>query len=295
MGSRTTDKQSTLAGTVSIAGVGLHSGEKTNLTIRPAYAGGIVFKRSDLSKGAENPEKYLIAACPSAVAMTRLGTSIQNSHGASLATIEHLMAAFFICDIDHAIVEIDGPELPIADGSAALFVDKLLAVGSRSLEEPRQILEVETVIEEALEDRFIRIEPGSEARLHLEVAFGDDVIGSQSIDLDLNDKEILRSRLAPARTFCFLRDIDEMQKNGFARGGSLENAIVVDDDGILNDGPLRDPQEFALHKALDLLGDLYLAGGPICGKITAYKPGHDLNTRMARRLDAFFGVHFRQI
>lgn len=277
-------EQATIGGTVTFSGVCVHSGESSQLTLRAGPANsGILFRRIDLADTV-TAEGLLIPADPQLVTQAQLGTRIENAAGVSVSTVEHLMAALAICGIDNVIAEIDGAELPIMDGSASPFVEKILEAGLCKLGEPQRIIPVEVALEERDGDRFIRIEPAPDRLLNVTIDFDDPMIGKQSVSLNLDDGPALLKRVAPARTFCRLPDIEAMRTAGFARGGSLANAIVVDNGRMLNEEGLRDPVEFALHKALDLLGDFHLLGGQVCGHITAYKPGHDLNTRMARRL-----------
>lgn len=275
--------QNTIAEPVTMSGVGLHTGEETAVTVYPSREDcGVIFRRRDLIEKGTAPDHATIPATPDAVSAVTLGTTIQNTHGASVATIEHLMAALAICGVDHVLIDVSGPELPILDGSALPFLEALDAAGPVNLDaSPAPVVSI-PAFEARLEDRYIRFEPADARRLDVAIDFEDAAIGAQSVSLDLEDRRALRQRLAPARTFCRLADVDAMKAAGLSRGGSLENAIVVDQGRILNAGPLRDPNEFALHKALDLIGDLHLLGAPLAGKITAFKPGHDLNTRFAK-------------
>lgn len=215
---------------------------------------------------------------------TRLGTTITLPGGAVIGVIEHLMAAIAIAGLDNVEIEVEGDEMPVLDGSAAPFLEAVYDVGIvQQLGAGRPLRIVES-IEVCDGPRRIRVEPADRSTLDLSIDFPDAVIGRQSVCLDLDDGAALRRRLAPARTFCRLADVEEMRAAGLARGGSLDNAIVVDDAALLNRDGLRDPQEFALHKALDLIGDLRLVGWPIAGRIEAERPGHDLNNRLARAL-----------
>ena len=275
--------QSTLERPVAISGVGLHSGAPCRVTLHPETAGaGIIFHvigENGKRQGAP------IAADVAAVSETRLGTCLRGADGGAVRTVEHLLAAISISSVDNIRVEIEGPEIPVMDGSAGPFLDAIDRAGKKTLSAARTALKVTAPIEVRDGDRFIRATPGDRRRLDVSIAFADAAIGGASISLDLDKPEILR-RLARARTFCRLADIDAMKAAGLGRGGSLDNAIVVDGDRILNAGGLRDPDEFVLHKALDMVGDLALAGAPIIGRIEAMKPGHDLNVRFLRRLDA---------
>lgn len=275
--------QSTLESPVSLSGVGLHSGAAGRVTLHPAVAGaGIVFQIL-----GENGERQgaLIAANVGAVSETRLGTCLSGSGGRSVRTVEHLLAAIAISSIDNICIEIEGPEIPAMDGSAGPFLDAIDRAGTKKLPAPRAALKVTAPIEVRDGERFIRATPDHRRRLDVSIAFADAAIGGGSISVDLDKPEILR-RVARARTFCRLADIDAMRKAGLGQGGSLDNAVVVDGGRILNAGGLRDPDEFVLHKALDMVGDLALAGAPIIGRIEAMKPGHDLNVCFLRVLAA---------
>ncbi len=274
--------QSTIKTRTEFAGIGLHSGVDCRISVCPAPADtGIVFRRCDIDlDGSANRLSTLIDASPENVASADHGTRLINAHGASVSTIEHLMAALAILSIDNAIIDVFGPEIPIMDGSAAPLVHGLKQAGVRTQEEERR----EFVIGEAVRvedgERSIEIEPADKRTIDISIDFGDCLIGRQSLFLDL-DNPLDRDRLATSRTFCRLHEVDGLRQAGLARGGSLENSLVVDGDELLNSQPLRDPHEFALHKALDLIGDLYLLGCPIRGAIRAVRPGHALNVQAA--------------
>lgn len=277
------ETQTTLIKAGAVEGVGLHSGAPARIALAPAAAGsGIVFRRAGKTP-FETPESD-IAARPDNVADTRRGVTLKNASGASVMTVEHLLAAFAICGVDNALVEIDGPEVPILDGSAAPFIWLIEDCGLARLEAPREPIIVAAPIREEAGDRFIAVEPYDGRLIEIEIDFADPAIGRQSVSLSLDDAETAMRRLGSARTFCTLGEVEAMRAAGLGLGGSLDNAVVVDGGRLLNEEGLRDPAEFALHKALDLVGDLSLAGAPIVGKITARKPGHDLNTRLARLL-----------
>ena len=284
--------QATIGGSVSFTGIGVHNGKKSHVVLRSAKAdAGIVFYRSDLAHSGDASDATILAH-PTAVTGVQLGTRIENALGVSVSTIEHLMAALAICEIDNVIVDVNGPELPIMDGSAAPFVEEIQAAGIRKLNTMRRPIDIDETVEERDGERFIRIEPAAERLLDVTIDFENTMIGRQSVSLNLDDAAAVIKRVAPARTFCRLSDVEAMRAAGFSQGGSLANAIVVDADRMLNEQGLRDPEEFALHKALDLIGDLYLLGAPLKGRITAFKPGHDLNTKMVRRL-ASNGLGYR--
>lgn len=282
----------TLRATVQCEGIGLHTGRIVTLTVRPAPAStGILFRRMDLltHKGPEDQQNDLsrisIQADPHAVNATTLGTVIANRHGVSVSTVEHLMFAFAATGIEHAIVEIDGPEVPIMDGSADPFIDLLDQSGVRDVSIPRTAMRLTKPLRIEKGDAYIEAVPldddAEHAEIDVTIEFDDASIGRQTVELEATES-MLRSGLAGARTFCNLRDVEYMRSQGLALGGSMDNAIVVSDGEILNEGGLRIDSEFVRHKALDMIGDLYLLGAPLIAKITAFKPGHDLNTRFAK-------------
>jgi UDP-3-O-[3-hydroxymyristoyl] N-acetylglucosamine deacetylase len=245
----------------------------------PAVSSGIVFRRVDLPA---SPNRR-IEARPDLVIDTRLCTRLGNAAGVEVSTVEHVLAALSLAGVDNAIVDVDGAELPILDGSAGPLIDAINKAGRKTIAAAREALRVMAPIELKDGDRFIRIDPYEGRSLELSIDFADQAIGRRALCVDLDDPACAR-RIAGARTFCRLADIEAMRSAGLARGGSLDNAIVVDGDKVLNASGLRDPDEFILHKALDLVGDLRLAGPYILGAVTAHKFGHDLNTRFAALL-----------
>lgn len=282
----------TLRASVSCEGIGLHSGQPVTLTMTPAPAGtGILFRRRDLLKSAgpetqaSGLERITIAATPHAVTATTLGTVISNRHNVSVSTIEHVMSAFAGCGVDNVIVEINGPEVPIMDGSSEPFVAMIEKVGRRDLPAPRTALRLTKKVRIEKGDSYIEAEPLSadddSTLIDVTVDFADPAIGRQSVLIDGKAGDY-RAAIAAARTFCDLRDVEYMRSKGLALGGSLDNAIVVSEGTILNKEGLRFEGEFVRHKALDLIGDLFLLGAPLLARITAYKPGHELNTSFAK-------------
>ncbi|MEO1013822.1 MAG: UDP-3-O-acyl-N-acetylglucosamine deacetylase [Pseudomonadota bacterium] len=268
-----------MAGAFEIAGVGLHTGAPVRLTARPASpGGGVTFLREDLDGAAPIPALWR------SVATTRLGTEIVGPDGASVRTVEHVMAALALCGVDDAEIGLDGPEAPILDGSAADFTREIRRVGVVHVDAPRMVFCADAPIEVRDGERSLRLEPFEGRVLDVSISFDAAAIGEQRVEVDLDAGAAALDRLARARTFCQRGEIDAMRADGLALGGSLENAIVVDGAEILNDGELRDPMEFALHKALDLVGDLALLGAPVRGRIVAVRPGHDLNAAFVKRL-----------
>ncbi|MCP1195580.1 UDP-3-O-acyl-N-acetylglucosamine deacetylase [Acetobacter senegalensis] len=275
--------QHTLHHSISSVGTGLHTGAPINLTLRPAPVGhGIVFQRTDLN-AAPLPARF------DYVVDTRLSTVVGEAGNPAnrIATIEHLMAAFHGCGIDNALVLVDGPEIPVFDGSAADFVFLLDCAGRVPQDAVRQSIEVLRPIRVEQNGAFVELRPSTTQTLHLslQIDFAAAAIGKQDYALELTPATF-RHQLARSRTFTLRQEIEALHKAGLARGGSLENAIVVDGDQILNPSGLRCPDEFIRHKVMDAVGDLYLAGAPIKGAFTGHRSGHSLNNKVLRSLFA---------
>lgn len=271
------ERQRTLKAPVQISGIGLHTGEECRIVMRPmSENSGIVFNRAGVGGG----QSQLIGADPQNVVRACHGTTLANTDGVSIATVEHVMAALAICSIDNVVIDVSGPEIPILDGSAAPFLERIREAGVTTQTAMRELIVVESPIVVVEGDRSITIEPAEKFELSVEIDFEDCLIGRQSMSIGIDDVELME-QLARSRTFCRLYEVEALRAQNLIRGGSLENSIVVDGSKMLNDENLRDPNEFVLHKALDLIGDLYLLGAPIQGRIHANKPGHDLNTRAA--------------
>jgi UDP-3-O-[3-hydroxymyristoyl] N-acetylglucosamine deacetylase len=267
--------QTTIAKPASAEGVGLHTGVYGHIRLVPAPADtGIVFRRNDL-------DNFLIEAQGHNVARVSYATSLMKQ-GVLLSTTEHLLAAIYSCGIDNVYVDIDSIEVPILDGSAEPFMQMLEEAGIRRLRRKRRFLKVLKPLEVIEGDRRIGIYPADEFRVRCYVDFPHPLVGQQEVEM-LVSPETFRHLLARARTFCFERDIEPLRSMGLIRGGSLENAIVLTSDGVMN-GPLRFPDEFGRHKALDLIGDLALAGLPLLGRVEAHKAGHALHTQLVSRL-----------
>ena len=271
------DRQRTIASEIEFSGIGLHSGADCRIRLIPAHAGGIVFHSLEARANGH------IAASPDHVVSADHGTSLSNGSGARVGTIEHLMAALALVRVDHVKIEVDGPEVPIFDGSAAEFVAKIAEAGLKSLSARREPYVVHEKLRIGDDARWIEFSPYPGRIIELEIDFSDCLIGRQRIEVNLDDPETL-VRLSTARTFVRLKEVEALKNAGLIRGGTLSNAIVVDGDTLLNEDPLREKEEFVLHKALDLLGDLYLLGAPIIGRVSAMRPGHELNTRAALAL-----------
>ncbi len=267
--------QRTVAKRVSCTGVGLHSGKPATLTLAPAPAdAGITFVRMDL--GVEVPARNEY------VTDTVLSTNIA-AGSARVATVEHVLAALHGMGIDNCRVEVDGPEVPILDGSAAPFVCLVQEAGVRVERAGRRYLVVERPVEVRDGEKLARLEPASAFSVEFTADFDHPLITNQAVRVTINDRTFERE-VARARTFCFRRDIERMQAAGLAQGGSLENAIVVDEFSILNPEGLRYPDEFARHKILDAVGDLALLGMPVIGALVAVKSGHAVNQALVRKV-----------
>lgn len=267
--------QSTIAREAFSEGVGLHTGMFGHVRLLPAPSDtGIVFRRTDL-------DNFPIEAQGHNVARVSYATSLMKQ-GVWLSTTEHLLAAIYSCGIDNIYIDIDSIEIPILDGSAEAFVQMLGQAGIRKLRRKRRYLKMLKPLEVEEGDRRIGIYPADEFRVRCYVDFPHPLVGQQEIEMVVTP-DTFRQLLARARTFCFERDIEPLRSMGLIRGGSLENAIVLTDDGVMN-GPLRFPDEFGRHKALDLIGDLALVGLPLLARVEAHKAGHALHTQLVSRL-----------
>ncbi len=275
--------QRTLRTAIDCVGVGVHSGRQSRLVLRPAPAGtGIVFRRVDL--GVDIPARF------DHVIDTRLCTVIglPGRREASVGTVEHVMAALAGLGISNAIIEVDGPEVPILDGSAASFVFLIDCAGVQDQPLPERAIAVRRPVRVAQGDAFVELRPAAghtQMTVAMSIAFDEAVIGQQSLSLRISESSFRRD-IAAARTFGRASDVAALQAAGLARGGSLENAVVVDGARVLNPGGLRMADEFVRHKMLDAVGDIALAGAPVIGRVTAHKSGHALNNRLLRALFA---------
>jgi UDP-3-O-[3-hydroxymyristoyl] N-acetylglucosamine deacetylase len=271
--------QHTVKSEIALTGIGLHSGSEVMMVLRPAEVDtGINFVRADvLDKNNCIPAKY------NNVVDTRLCTVIGNQDGVTVGTIEHLMAALRGCGVDNVIVELDSPEVPVMDGSSAPFVELLDEVGLFVQNKPRRAIKVlkEVIVED--DGKFAALTPSKESAFAGEINFDHPSIGNQTYQTKLLNGNF-RHDIAQARTFGFLKDVEAMRRHGLALGGSLDNAIVLDDKGVMNANGLRFKDEFIRHKLLDAIGDLYLAGGPILGAYSADKPGHAINNALLHEL-----------
>jgi len=273
--------QHTLKSIAHVTGVGLHSGEKVQLWLRPAAPdSGIVFHRVDLDPPVSIP------ASPEAVRETRLCTGLERD-GVRIATVEHLMSALAGLGVDNVHIDVDGPEIPIMDGSAAPFVMMMLEAGLEAQPAPRRFLKVLKPVEVREGDKWVRLEPYLGFRLEFSIAFHHPAISASQTRavVDLSEHAYPRF-VARARTFGFVHEVELLRELGLAQGGSLDNAIVLDEYRILNPEGLRFPDEFVRHKILDAIGDLYLAGHPLLARYVAHKSGHALNNQLLRALMA---------
>jgi UDP-3-O-[3-hydroxymyristoyl] N-acetylglucosamine deacetylase len=269
--------QQTIKRSVACHGIGIHSGKPAHLVIYPAPANsGVNFVRTDL------PGAPVIPARSSRVADSNLATTLGNSE-AYVSTVEHLLAALAGLNIDNARIEVSGPELPILDGSAAPFTVLLQKAGVKALRWPRAFFQMQKPLEVSDGDKYIGIEPAKECKFTYLIDFPHPAIGRQQLTFQPRAKAFCRE-IAPARTFGFLQDVQRLQANGQALGGSLENAIVLDPHGVLNPEGLRFADEFVRHKILDLMGDLALLGWPIIGHIRVSKGSHALHQKFMQTL-----------
>lgn len=273
--------QTTVQSTVRFTGVGLHTGLPVEMSICPAPVDhGIVFERSDIRLGnARIPALFDFAE------QSPLCTKIVNQSGVSVSTIEHVMAALAGCGVHNAVIRIDGPEVPVMDGSAAPFVRSILSAGVKRQSAPIRVIEVLSTVEVHTAQGWARLGPANGLTIDFHIDFADKAIGKQSKSLDLANGTFVRE-LCDSRTFCRAADVDAMRAVGKALGGTMENAVVVDGDTVLSPGGLRHDDEAVRHKMLDALGDLALAGAPLLGHYEGHKAGHTLTNMLLRELFA---------
>ncbi len=272
--------QKTIASSIKFNGVALHSGKDVAMTIHPNEPNsGIVFKRIDINKN------NIIFPGVYNVSSANYCTTISNEFGISISTVEHLMAAFFVMNIDNALVEVDGNEIPILDGSSKLFVEKMKEAGLKSSSKPIKIIKINKEVNYFEGEKFIKISPNKlSLEIDFEIKFKNEFIGTQRNKVNVyedNLEEILSSR-----TFCLLEDVEKLKKMNLGLGGSLDNALVVDGKKLVNSGGLRNKLEFVNHKILDCMGDIYLSGYKIIGKVICSQGGHKLTNKLLRELFA---------
>jgi len=271
--------QRTLRSTICYVGIGLHSGHKVSMRVRPAEENtGISFIRKDVpqGQGLVQPRWYNVVD-------TQMCTVIGNEYGTTISTVEHLMAALSGCGVDNAIVEIDGPEVPIMDGSSGPFVSLIERVGTTDQRAERRVIWIQRPLAVRAGEKFALLMPADSPRITVSINFPGSAVRSQTLSVELVN-EAFRRDVARARTFGFADQIERLRKNGLIKGGSLRNAVLVDGERIVNEEGLRFQDEFVRHKILDCMGDLALAGVPIIGHLYTYKPGHELNNALMHKL-----------
>jgi UDP-3-O-[3-hydroxymyristoyl] N-acetylglucosamine deacetylase len=270
--------QTTLKSDVVFEGTGLHSGEAVHVVLKPAAANtGVVFRRTDIAG-----QPRLVADFRNVI-VSPLNTRLSNDAGVTVSTIEHLMAALAGCGVHNVLIEIDGPEVPILDGSAASFVRGIVATGLVRLSAPLRAIEILRDVEVTEGGASAKLSPSTTLQIDFEIAFKDAAIGRQQKTLNMANGAFVRE-LCDSRTFCRSADVDAMRANGLALGGTYENAVVVDGDKVLTPGGLRHADEAVRHKMLDALGDLYTAGAPILGRYTGSRAGHAMTNKLLRAL-----------
>ena len=280
--------QHTIAHPIEIGGIGVHSGRFIEVILHPAPTNhGIIFERIDVA-GCSS----VIPASVENAVPHKLCTRIENRDGVGVNTIEHFMAAFHGMGIDNVRIEIDGPEMPILDGSATPIFNMIERTGLTEQDKPRNVITILKEVEVDMGNGVIaKLSPAESLEIDVSIQFDDQLIGQQSISYKNNAQSFL-DELANARTFCMLEDVEAMRNSGLARGGSLDNALVVHNGTVLNEGGLRSTDEFVRHKTLDCLGDLFLLGMAVKARLTTNKPGHALSTTLLKTLlntpDAFY-------
>ena len=270
--------QKTIKNSVSFSGIGLHSGKPVRICVKPSSPDtGIVFKRIDLK------DNNLIYPNFMNVSNTSLNTTISNSNGVKVSTIEHLMGALFGIGIDNALIEIDNEEVPILDGSAKIFIEKILTAGLELSNKPIKIIKINKKVEFKNDDKFISIEPSKlSLDIDFELKYQNQIIGNQRNKKNVYEDDL--TEIFESRTFCLYQDIEKIKKNGLAKGGSLENAVVVKGEEVLNSEGLRNSKEFVNHKILDCIGDLYTSGYRMIASIKCSQGGHYLTNSLLREV-----------
>jgi UDP-3-O-[3-hydroxymyristoyl] N-acetylglucosamine deacetylase len=270
--------QKTISGVINFEGIGLHSGKISKIRVLPGVANqGIVFKRTDLK------ENNIVEANCKNVSSAKLCTTLENKDGVKVSTVEHLLAAFYITGIDNAIIEINNEEIPIMDGSAKDFLNIIKNTKIKELSKKRKYLKILDKVELTDGKRKISIEPfNSSFEVDFELNYNNPIIGKQRNVINFQKDDL--TDVSNSRTFCLFEDINKIKKIGLAKGGSLDNAVVVDKDKVLNDGGLRNEKEFVNHKILDLAGDFLLLGFRVIGKVICHQGGHELSNMFLRKL-----------
>jgi len=270
--------QKTISNPINFVGIGLHSGKEAKITVLPGEGDqGITFKRIDLEKN------NLVKANYKSVTSAKLCTTLENDYGVKVSTVEHLLAALYIKGIDNAVIEINNEEVPIMDGSAKDFLDILDGTKTKTLSKKRKYLKVVDKVELLDGERKISIEPSNSFfEVDFQLNYENEIIGKQRNKINFQTDDLMD--VSNSRTFCLFEDIEKIKKVGLAKGGSLENAIVVDAEKVLNKGGLRNNKEFVNHKILDLAGDFLLSGYRVLGKVICYQGGHELTNMFLRKL-----------
>ncbi len=274
-------KQRTLKNTIRAIGVGLHTGKKVYLTLRPAAANtGIIFQRVDINPVVDIPAR------PENVCDTRLSTTL-GKNNVQVSTVEHLMSAFAGLGIDNAYVEVSAPEVPIMDGSAGPFVFLLQSAGAHEQSESKEFIRIKKLVQVQENDKWVRFEPFNGFKVSFKIDFDHPIIknSTQVASVDFSTTSFVKE-VSRARTFGFMKNLEQLHNANLAQGGSFDNAIVMDSFRMLNEDGLRYKDEFVKHKVLDAIGDLYLLGHPLVGAFSAHKSGHALNNRLLRKLVA---------
>ena len=273
--------QRTLKSSIRCSGVGLHTGDKISMELHPTAADtGIVFRRIDVaSTNRDVPARY------DHVGSTNMCTMLVNADSVSVSTVEHLMAALAGCEIDNVIVALDGPEVPIMDGSAEPFVFLIECAGTIELDEPRRAIQVLQPVTVRDGDSVARLEPADSFSIEFGIDFDSAAIGRQSFVMEVSP-DAFKTDISRARTFGFLHEVEALRNAGLGQGGSLDNVVVVDGDEVMNHDGLRFDNEFVRHKVLDCIGDMYLAGGPLTGKFSGFRAGHGLHHKLLETLFA---------
>lgn len=269
--------QTTITKPLIFEGIGLHSGKKSKITLLPATDNhGIVFKRTDIKLN------NLVKAYYENVVSAKLCTTLQGENSVKISTVEHLLAAIYISNIDNVLIEIDNEEVPIMDGSAKLFIDELEKIKIKTLNSKRKYLKILEKLTYSDGERKITIEPNNSLEVDFQLKYKNKIIGNQNSNIDFENEDL--KDVIESRTFCLYEDIEKIKKIGLAKGGSLDNAIVVDHNKVLNEKGLRNSKEFVNHKILDLVGDFLLSGYRILGKVKCHQGGHELTNLFLREL-----------
>ena len=275
----TAEKQKTIGGSIEIKGIGLHTGNKTSMRLKPAPIDtGYMFRLK------KNGKLYSLKASYKNVKSTKLCTLISDSFGNTVSTVEHILSALYGFDIDNVYIDLDSNEVPVCDGSSKEFIALFKDCGSKSQDSFKKFIKIKKLVEVREGNKVVKVSPFDQTMITCDVEYNHRCIGKQSISLMLTP-ELYESQICQARTFGFLKDVEKLRENGLALGGSLDNAIVLDDSKVLNSNGLRYSDEFVRHKVLDLIGDISLAGYKIIGSFYASHTGHELNIKL---LNAIF-------